>query len=607
MANEIIIAQRDMNSAVNSPETDCKDVMRIVSLLPSITEIVASLGVADQIVGITHECDYPPEAIEGAKVVTTSDISPYSMTQIEIHEAVCGSLINGQSLYGINREVICSVRPDIVFTQSLCDVCAVSYPVVLATCAKLVAGPPIVSNDDDDVCQPNNKELCPKVISMEPTNLEDVIKTFHVAARALGGLEIQSRADKVTTDIRKGIEIIRKVTGEKSKPSVAFLEWHEPLFTGGHWIPDMLEIAGAKYSMCESGERSAPIKDEDFILIDPDYILVGPCGFPLARALEDTLAMYNKKAWWKKLRAVKEGRVFALDGNSYYARPGPRLLQGTGIMAACIHGEEVGKELGEELAPSSGYQRVTFDMYSDTTSKNFLEETKNALNSTPRIRSTSLRPHRSSLFVAWNNVIVFVFNGFSPSLVLVKQQLDETLPNLKTEKFGSQWPKMTLAAEKDGLKPLAIDQLERLQQICQLHASAIFDESLTLDVKTISIVDYKHRSLENICQRLDFQLSDEYDPALPSDIELGKVDNVVAEWSDLETYLPKINASGSRISSYRGEPPSGYTCVTFLHPLPISLATKLANFQDAINAAFPDRYEWFDNESLHCTLRSLDT
>jgi len=595
-----------MNSVSNCLETKGEDTKRIVSLLPSITEIVASLGVANQIVGITHECDYPPEAIKGAKVVTTSDITPYNMTQSEIHEAVCGSLLSGQSLYGINREIICSVRPDIVFTQSLCDVCAVSYPVVLETCAKLIAGPPIVVDDNDDACQISNGELCPDVISMEPNNLEDVIKTFHVAAKALGGLKIQNRADKVTRDIRSGIEKIRRTVEEKPKPTVAFLEWHEPLFTGGHWIPDMLEIAGAKYTMCKSGERSAPMKDEDFILIDPDYILIGPCGFSLDRALEDTLAIYKKKAWWKELRAVKEGRVFALDGNSYYARPGPRLLQGTGIMAACIHGEEIAKELGEELAPSSGYQRVTLDMYNTKTS-NFWERVENAECLFQTVRYTSLRPHRSSLFVAWNNVIVFMFDGFPPSLLSVKHRLKEILPNLKLEKSGSKWPKMTLAAERDGLKPLTINQLERLQEICQLHSLAIFDESVTLKIKTISIVGYDHRSLEKICKQIDFQLADDNDPSLPSEIEIKKVDDVVAEWSNLESYLPKINASGSRIASYREESPSGHTCVTFLHPLPLSLTAKLSNFQNAINEAFPDRYEWLADKSLHCTLRSLDT
>ena len=334
---------------------------RIVSLLPSITEVLSCLGVANRIVGVTHCCDYPPEALQDAQVVTTSDISPRTMTQEEIHEIVCGSLKAGQSMYGMKSEVLKEIRPDIIFTQSLCDVCAVSYPVVLETCAKLVAGPPLSSSSPHD----NDRKTYPKVISMEPTNLNDVIKTFHVAAAALGRREIQERADQVTRNIQIGLDTIQQVVMDRPRPKVAFLEWHAPFFSGGHWIPDMLDIAGGQYDMCLTGNPSAPVTDEAFCDLDPDIILIGPCGFSLERCVQDTLRILygNKKdkPWWSKMRAVKEGRVFCLDGNSYYARPGPRLLQGTGIMAACMHGEDVAKELGEDLAPSSGYLRMTLD------------------------------------------------------------------------------------------------------------------------------------------------------------------------------------------------------------------------------------------------------
>lgn len=195
---------------------------------------------------------------------------------------------------------------------------------------------------------------------MEPTNLKDVIKTFHVAAKALG---LNDTAVSVTNHIKEGLDTIRHVVQGLPRPKVAFMEWHTPIFSGGHWIADMLEIAGGDYNMCQSGDRSAAVEDEDFIRLDPDIILIGPCGFSLDRSIKDTLAMYEKKPWWKNMRAVREGRVFALDGNSYYARPGPRLLQGTGIMAACLHGEDVGKDLGEALAPPGGYCRIPLEMY----------------------------------------------------------------------------------------------------------------------------------------------------------------------------------------------------------------------------------------------------
>ena len=328
-----------------------KPPLRIISLLPSITEVLASLGVADQIVGITHECDHPPEALQGAQIVTVSDISPHTMTQAQIHEKVTGSLVKGHSLYGLDKNVLEDLQPDIIFTQSLCDICAVSYPVVLETCAKVLG---------------DSSDGGPKIISLEPNNLEDVLTTFLVAGHAL---ELEDRAKQVVAELRHNFSNIRSTVqahlsnSNRPKPTVAFLEWHDPFFTGGHWIPDMMKIAGCDYRMCQSGDRSSAMTDDDFCALDTDVILIGPCGFSLDRALEDTRQLVTKKPWWKSLRAVQTGNVYALDGNFYYARPGPRLLQGCGLIARCVHGEEVGKVLGEELAPSSGMQRVTVDMY----------------------------------------------------------------------------------------------------------------------------------------------------------------------------------------------------------------------------------------------------
>lgn len=148
---------------------------RIVSLLPSITEVLSALGVANQIVGITHECDYPPRALQGAQVVTVSDITPYNMTQDEIHEKVTGSLEQGHSLYGLHKQVLIDLQPDVIFTQSLCDVCAVSHSVVIDTCAKVFGG----QGDD-------SQQGGPKIVCMEPNHLADVMLTFQVAGRALG-------------------------------------------------------------------------------------------------------------------------------------------------------------------------------------------------------------------------------------------------------------------------------------------------------------------------------------------------------------------------------------------------------------------------------------
>ena len=207
---------------------------RIVSLLPSITEVLCELGLSDNIVGITHCCDYPPGLINSgrAKVVTTSDVDPRTMSQAEIHETVCGSLKNGQSLYGMKKEVLQSVRPEFVFTQSLCDVCAVSYPVVLDTCAKLLGGG-MIKNDDGSCPLPSvsksagDATLNPKVISLEPENLEDCLKTFHVAAKAIGSPGLIAKANEITSRMDSAFNKIRETVKDRPRPKVAFIEWRE--------------------------------------------------------------------------------------------------------------------------------------------------------------------------------------------------------------------------------------------------------------------------------------------------------------------------------------------------------------------------------------------
>ena len=210
---------------------------RIVSLLPSITEILGAIGLGPNVVGVTHECDFPESALAGAQVVTTSDISPHAMTQEQIHEAVVGSLVNGNSLYGLDAEVLQAVRPDIVFTQSLCDICAVSYPVVLDRCSKIVAGPKIGE-------ALSGASANPRVVNLEPKCLADVIGTLRTAGTAVGP-EHEARAAEVAAALEAGFDRVRAAVSGRQRPRAVFMEWHEPIFNGGHWSPDMMGIAGA--------------------------------------------------------------------------------------------------------------------------------------------------------------------------------------------------------------------------------------------------------------------------------------------------------------------------------------------------------------------------
>ena len=337
--------------------------LRIVSLLPSITEILAALGFSEEIVGVTHCCDYPPSALNGAVVVTTSEVRPALLSQREIHERVCGSHRRGDSLYSLDDDALRQLRPVThVFTQSLCDVCAVSSPLVQETCARIFAHEQ----------QPSAEGAPPPdIVSLEPKSLSDVWLTVRYAGRLLGA---EANAEAVVVSCLHDLEQIREAVrearlsgaGEKKKPpKVAFLEWHDPFFSGGHWVADMVEIAGGDYTLNESGRRSARLTDEELLRYDPDVILIGPCGFDTDRAVRDTLPLLNsddesRAACWRGLRAVQAGRVYALDGNSYYARPGPRLVQGVGLMARCLH---PGIEIPERLAPTRGMRQITLDMY----------------------------------------------------------------------------------------------------------------------------------------------------------------------------------------------------------------------------------------------------
>lgn len=304
--------------------------MRVVSLLPSVTEILGALGLSESIVGITHACDYPPEAVEGKAVVTSTEINPQAMSQEEIQRHVAGSLANGHSLYGLDAAQLEAADADVVLTQALCDVCAVSYPRVLSACARVLAG-----GDEEEAPRP-------RVISLEPTTLDEVMGTILQvgaacgAADRAGGLVLQLRADLART---AGLVSARLRLPGAARPRVAFLEWTDPLFSGGHWVPGQVEAAGGTYCGPKAGERSRALAPEELTAAGPEVIFVAPCGFDHERAAGDALQLY-RHGWWRDLPAVREGRVFALDANSYFARPGPRVVQGAALLAYLLHGVE---------------------------------------------------------------------------------------------------------------------------------------------------------------------------------------------------------------------------------------------------------------------------
>lgn len=340
--------------------------LRIASLLPSTTDICISLGLQNHVVGITHECDFNPSTsslltvheaanlsdyqamtTKSPLILTVSHIDPHSCSQADIDAAVKRSLHNGLSLYNLNDTALADAKPSVILTQSLCDVCAVAK----------------VEVDDKVACNFRSGEC--KVISLEPETLEEVVDTFVTTADACG---VKERGEELKSEFWMDISKVEDAVALSSKqkpPRILFLEWLDPPFDAGHWIPDMFKLSGCTSSLSisqKSTRKSVQINWEQIDECDPDVLLIGCCGFDLKRNMMDAIQAMGKL---KKLRAFREGRIYAADGNLYFARPGPALREGITILARCAYDDEdIVREALEELTflpkVGCGWAKVNF-------------------------------------------------------------------------------------------------------------------------------------------------------------------------------------------------------------------------------------------------------
>ncbi|HEY1235469.1 MAG TPA: cobalamin-binding protein [Candidatus Binatia bacterium] len=289
--------------------------MRICSLLPGATEIVFALGLGDQIVGVTHECDYPAEAKQ-KPVVVRSAIDSHRLSGHEIDRKVSELLEAGKGLYLIDEEAFRGSAPELIVTQGLCDVCALDYNEVVKAAAALAHAPVIVS--------------------LNPHSLADVMDDV---VRIGAATSSATAADAFVGGLRLRVEQIG--LGEPDyRPRVICLEWFEPLYVAGHWIPEMVALAGGHDVLGRPGEPSFRIDWASVLDAQPEIILLMPCGFDVRRAAKEASAL-RKLPGWDELQAVKRGRVYALNGSAYFSRPGPRLVNGLEILARIIHPEMV--------------------------------------------------------------------------------------------------------------------------------------------------------------------------------------------------------------------------------------------------------------------------
>jgi iron complex transport system substrate-binding protein len=285
--------------------------MRICSLLPGATEMAFALGLGDHIVGVTHECDYPADA-KNKPVIVRSAIDSARMSSREIDLKVAELLQAGRGLYTIDEQAFIEAAPDIILTQGLCDVCALDYDEVVKASALL----------------PN----LPQILSLNPHGLSDMLDDI----RRIG--EATQRREAAETTIRDFTERIERIGYATSsyRPRVVCIEWFEPLYTAGHWVPEMVALAGGHDVLGRKGEPSAKVEWRQIVDAKPEVILLMPCGFDTRRTLRESTPLRILEGW-NDLPAVKAGNVYALNGNAYFSRPGPRLINGLEILAGIIH------------------------------------------------------------------------------------------------------------------------------------------------------------------------------------------------------------------------------------------------------------------------------
>ena len=286
--------------------------MRIVTLLPSATEIVCALGFEEQLVGISHSCNYPP-AVLSRRVVTSTHV-PYTESSETIDSYVREHLTGHEALYDLDIDALRELAPDVIVSQALCDVCAVATGDVTSALADL----------------PSN----PTLIDLTPNTLADVFDDIRRVGAALGA---DRRADDLVRSLQARCERIGAVEVAE-RPRVAFLEWLIPPFNGGHWNPELVRLAGGVELLGAHGLASTTLTWQHVIDADPDILFIACCGFRVERALEDVALLLDKPEW-KSLRAVQEGRVYVTDGNAFFSSPGPRLVDGLEIMAHALHPE----------------------------------------------------------------------------------------------------------------------------------------------------------------------------------------------------------------------------------------------------------------------------
>ena len=287
---------------------------RVLSLLSSTTEIIYALGCGDRLVGRSHECDYPGEVSE----LPICTIPKFNVdgTSREVDDEVKSLVQSALSIYYINEKLLKELKPDIIFTQSQCEVCAVSV-------------------SDVENALKNITGLSSRVISVEPNSIEDIFNDILTIAEILN---VRKKGKELVELIKEKIDSTEKIVYQKSSPSVAAIEWIDPLMAAGNWVPQLIKIAGGKNLFGEAGKHSPWMKYNDLVEQDPEIIIVMPCGYDIKKSLIEIKTLESKKGWGS-LKAVRNRNVYITDGNQFFNRPGPRIIESLEILLEIIHSD----------------------------------------------------------------------------------------------------------------------------------------------------------------------------------------------------------------------------------------------------------------------------
>ena len=289
---------------------------RIVSLLPAATEIAAALGLIDQVVGVSHECDFPEQASQRPRV-TQCPVHDAGLTSVEVDDWVRRALHENRTIYTIDEPLLRDLRPDVVLTQKLCDVCAVGYGTV-AKLAQTLPGPP-------------------QIVNLEPTSLADIVGNIRRVADAC---DVRERAEKLIGKLSKRVESVRERAAMiPDHPRCFLMEWVDPPFCSGHWGPELVSIAGGHDPLGRKHHPSAQIEWQQVLDARPEIIILALCGYDIGRARRD-YELLRRFPGFDSLPAAQSGKVYLVNASAYFARPGPRIVDSLEILAGILHPSE---------------------------------------------------------------------------------------------------------------------------------------------------------------------------------------------------------------------------------------------------------------------------